>query len=83
MHGDSLAAIRKGERDICILAPIIAKRKQREEPEQGDTQPLRPRLAGFRNAYVFDISQTEGKELPTIRGISGDVGRTVNASSHL
>jgi antirestriction protein ArdC len=66
--------VRKGERGICILAPIITKRKQREEPEQGDTQPRRPRLAGFRNAYVFDVSQTEGKELPTIRGISGDVG---------
>ena len=31
-------------------------------------------LAGFRNAYVFDVSQTEGAELPTIREISGDVG---------
>jgi hypothetical protein len=31
-------------------------------------------LAGFRNAYVFDVSQTEGEELPTIREISGDVG---------
>jgi hypothetical protein len=31
-------------------------------------------LAGFRSAYVLDVSQTEGKELPTIRGISGDVG---------
>jgi hypothetical protein len=31
-------------------------------------------LAGFRNAYVFDVSQTEGEELPTIREIGGDVG---------
>jgi hypothetical protein len=31
-------------------------------------------LAGFRNAYVFDVSQTDGEELPTIREIGGDVG---------
>jgi antirestriction protein ArdC len=66
--------VRKGERGICILAPIISKRKQRDEPEQGEPQQLQPRLAGFRNVFVFDVSQTEGKELPTIRGISGDVG---------
>jgi hypothetical protein len=30
--------------------------------------------AQFRNAYVIDVSQTEGKELPTIRVISRDVG---------
>jgi antirestriction protein ArdC len=66
--------VRKGERGICILAPIITKRKQRDEPEHDGSQPPRPRLAGFRNAFVFDVSQTEGKELPTIRGISGDVG---------
>jgi antirestriction protein ArdC len=66
--------VRKGERGICILAPIITTRKPRDEPEQGESQPLRPRLSGFRNTYAFDISQTEGKELPTIRGISGDVG---------
>jgi hypothetical protein len=31
-------------------------------------------LAGFRNAYVFDVSQTDGAELPTIHEIGGDVG---------
>jgi hypothetical protein len=28
--------VRKGERGICILAPIINKRKQRDEPEHGE-----------------------------------------------
>jgi hypothetical protein len=31
-------------------------------------------LVGFRSTYVFDISQTEGAELPELREISGDVG---------
>jgi hypothetical protein len=66
--------VKKGERGIRILAPIISKRKQRREPEQGEPQPMHPRLAGCRNAYVFDVSQTDGAELPTIREIGGDVG---------
>jgi hypothetical protein len=31
-------------------------------------------LAGFRNAYIFDVSQTEGAELPQMRQITGDMG---------
>ena len=31
-------------------------------------------LVGFRNAYVFDVSQTEGVDLPELREMSGDVG---------
>ena len=32
-----------------------------------------PQLVGFRAVYVFDISQTEGKELPTLTEVQGDV----------
>jgi antirestriction protein ArdC len=66
--------VKKGERGIRILAPIITKRKQKDEAEKGNMQPNRTRLVGFRNAYVFDVSQTEGAEFPAIRGIGGDVG---------
>jgi hypothetical protein len=31
-------------------------------------------LVGFRAAYVFDISQTEGNELPEHACVSGDAG---------
>ena len=30
-------------------------------------------LYGFRAVYVFDISQTEGRELPTLTEVQGDV----------
>ena len=30
-------------------------------------------LFGFRAVYVFDINQTEGKELPTLTEVQGDV----------
>jgi hypothetical protein len=29
---------------------------------------------GFRNAYVFDVTQTDGAELPEMRKVYGDVG---------
>jgi hypothetical protein len=31
-------------------------------------------LVGFRNAYVFDVTQTEGAELPAMHQLGGDVG---------
>jgi antirestriction protein ArdC len=67
--------VKKGERGIRILAPIIGvKRKKDEEAEKDITKQNTRVLVGFRNAYVFDVSQTEGAELPTMREISGDVG---------
>ena len=66
--------VKKGERGIRILAPIISKRKEKDDAAKNTTQANRAKLAGFKNAYVFDVSQTEGAELPGLRGISGDVG---------
>src|SRR6185437_7503931 len=57
------------------LAPIIGvRRKKDEEAEKDITKQNTAVLVGFRSAYVFDVSQTEGAELPEMRGISGDVG---------
>jgi hypothetical protein len=50
------------------------KRKPKEEAEKDITKQNQAVLVGFRMAYVFDLSQTEGSELPAMRGISGDVG---------
>ncbi len=49
--------VRKGEKGIPILAPIIVK----DDPDDpGSRQVLR----GFKVVYVFDVSQTDGQELP-------------------
>jgi RNA polymerase sigma factor (sigma-70 family) len=51
-----------GEKGILIFAPAEVK----SEPARGQSPPMGdpfPR-AGFRAAYVFDVSQTEGKPLP-------------------
>ncbi len=51
--------VRKGERAIYILAPIISKGKEQKD-ESGEVR----RLRGFRATTVFDIAQTDGNDLP-------------------
>ena len=71
--------VKKGEKGIQILAPMIGYRRRKnnadeEQSTQPDAKPA-PMLIGFRAVYVFDISQTEGADLPELEhGISGEVG---------
>ena len=71
--------VKKGEKGIFILAPcpyIVKKEKEKRDALTGrpllgqDGKPLKEVVeitqVSFRPAAVFDISQTEGKELPTI-----------------
>ncbi len=51
-------SVRKGERAIWILAPMVAKRAKGEDAGEDCV------IAGFKYVAVFDISQTEGAELP-------------------
>jgi len=68
-------SVKKGEKGIRILAPIIGiRRKKDEEANKDITKQNTAVLVGFRSAYVFDVSQTEGAELPELREINGDVG---------
>src|SRR6202789_282795 len=67
--------VKKGEKGIRILAPIIGiKRKRDEEAEKDPAYQNKAVLVGFRNAYVFDVEQTDGAELPTMHEVHGDVG---------
>jgi antirestriction protein ArdC len=68
-------SVKKGEKGIRILAPIVGvRRKKDEEAEKDITKQNRAVLVGFRSTYVFDVSQTDGAELPELREISGNVG---------
>jgi hypothetical protein len=60
--------VRKGEKGIFILAPIVRKK----EPVEADTEGTDPVLLGFRGCAVFDYSQTEGRDLPDIGHVEGD-----------
>jgi hypothetical protein len=62
--------VKKGEKGIAILAPIIVtKDRKGEKLEKG------PRMVGCRAVYVFDISQTDGEPLPNLSmDVTGDPG---------
>jgi hypothetical protein len=68
--------VMKGQEGIRILAPVIGiKRKKDSEAEKDVRTQNQAVLVGFRSAYVFDVSQTEGTELPELSSkMSGDVG---------
>jgi antirestriction protein ArdC len=68
--------VRKGEQGILILAPMVGrKRRDRAEADQQEDTDGNVRcLYGFRVVYVFDVSQTEGAELPEFAGIDGQPG---------
>jgi N-terminal domain of anti-restriction factor ArdC/IrrE N-terminal-like domain len=72
-------SVKKGEKGIRILAPIVHKDRVREASPVGN----RPdEIAGisFRSVSVFDISQTEGEPLPEIATkLSGDDNGVLNA----
>jgi len=69
--------VKRGEKGIQILAPIIGHRRRKEAAEQEPSQDAKPApmLIGFRAVYVFDHAQTEGVDLPEFdHGVSGEVG---------
>jgi antirestriction protein ArdC len=47
--------VKKGERGIAVFAPIFRKKESGDSGEE--------ELVGFKTVHVFDISQTEGKDL--------------------
>ncbi len=59
--------VRKGEKGIAILAPIVKKLEENGQEEK--------RLVGFKSASVFDVQQTDGEplpELPRPQRLTGD-----------
>jgi antirestriction protein ArdC len=69
--------VMKGQKGIRILAPMISSRKKKDTAAERSEDPAAntPVLMGFRAAYVFDVSQTEGAELPQFaERTTGEVG---------
>ena len=72
-------SVKSGQKGIRILAPIVGVgRKKKEEAEKDITKQNTRVLLGFRNAYVFDVSQTEGVDLPELHQVSGDPGENID-----
>jgi hypothetical protein len=60
--------VRKEEKVIFILAPTVRTKESTEAEDKGGNRVL----LGFRGCGVFDYSQTEGCELPSIGRVAGD-----------
>ncbi len=78
--------VKKGEKGISILAPLVGKRKQGQsaagaivtQASDNDGENNGKVLYGFRVVYVFDVSQTEGQELPEFASLAGDPGDKID-----
>lgn len=70
--------VRKGEKGMMILAPIVYRSRQgRSNEDDGDTDGgpidmVAVRPVGFRATYVFDVAQTDGEPLPELERVEGD-----------
>jgi antirestriction protein ArdC len=60
--------VRKGEKGIVILAPMVGKKRSDDHL----TEDEQTRLFGFQAAHVFDIRQTDGEPLPEFATVNGD-----------
>jgi len=71
--------VKAGQKGIRILAPIVGVRRKKDAEANKDITKQNERaLLGFRNAYVFDISQTDGVDLPSLHEVSGDPGENID-----
>lgn len=59
--------VRRGARGIRILAPVVYRAAEADEALN--------RVVAFKTACVFDVSQTDGRPLPTPAEVHGDPGR--------
>src|ERR1700688_3488379 len=64
--------VKHGEKGIMVIAPQFRKRTDNEK-EATKKDEIRS-VASFRAVYVWDVEQTEGKDLPTIGSMTRDPG---------
>jgi hypothetical protein len=72
-------SVKAGQKAIRILAPIVGVRRKKDAEANKDITKQNERvLLGFRHAYVFDISQTDGVDLPALQQVTGDPGENID-----
>jgi antirestriction protein ArdC len=70
--------VRKGEKGIKILAPIIGKKKV-DDSQPEEERNSKTMVYGFRTVFVFDLEQTDGENLPSAPDVQGDASEHLNA----
>jgi len=63
--------VKKGEKGIRILAPIVWRKKEKQERREGGDEE---ELVRFRTVCVFDVAQTDGQPLPAFAQARGEPG---------
>ena len=58
--------VRRGEKGIAILAPVVTRARPIDAREEACEPELVKVLRGFRVVHIFDVTQTEGDELPDV-----------------
>ena len=82
--------VKRGEKGIAILAPMIGKRRKKENTDAGTEEEANTStLLGFRRVFVWDEFQTEGASLPDdwrghrrSRSLSGSLARLRAGAGH-
>jgi len=78
--------VKPGEKGIAIFAPLAFRKKsdaeaqsEADSPEAEGSDPKQGsrRVGGFKVAYVFDVTQTDGEPLPEFAAVTGDPGDKV------
>lgn len=64
--------VKRNERGIAIMAPIVWRRKFTHTDDEDQQERKEETTLAFKTAYVFDISQTDGKPLPEFARVKGD-----------
>ena len=67
--------VKKGEKAIRILAPMTLGKNAKDGTPREESKV--GHLVGFRQVCVFDVSQTDGADLPQFSRAIGDAGDTL------
>ena len=71
---DKHRQVKKGEKGIKILAPIPHKYVQKVKNADGEEEEKTIQYTSFHTVSVFDVSQTEGEDLPEVaKTLTGSV----------
>ncbi len=79
--------VRKGGTGIGIMAPLIYRNRDDSgadaSPAVDKSKSAERSIRGFKIVHVFDVSQTDGEELPQFAAITGDPGELLSSMEEL
>ena len=79
--------VRKGGTGIGIMAPLIYRSRDDSgadaSPAVDKSKAAERSIRGFKIVHVFDVSQTDGEELPQFAAITGDPGELLSSMEEL